>query len=271
MWCFFYEPERLPKSYVTWIQKLANLDYRLIQILQLIRANQWSYSQPPLRSSSTSLVLQESATAQGYSASWGDPSLLPAYGGTVADQAWKNLGVTSRPGVGGVPCELLHGHFGRSFGLEGSCTANATLRVVYAFAQAFAIYLPVHFLRTLFTPPLLRSRLNSNFHLQQVLLRTFRSASFLSSFIGLYWYSVCLTRTLLLPKLFPRISHNFWDGPYGCVMVACLTCGSSIWVEEGRRRGEMALYVLPRAIRACLPESWVRSRGRVVERQVLFL
>ena len=268
MWCFFYEPDRLPKSYVTWIQKLANLDYRFVQTLQLIRAKKWSYSQ----SHSSPFVLQECATTQGYPASWGDPSFLPAYGGAVADQVWKNLGVTSRSGVGGVPCELLHAPVGRPFGLEGSCTANATIRVLYAFAQAFAIYLPVHFLRTLFTCP--RTLLNPYLHLdrlKQILFHTLRSASFLSSFIGLYWYSVCLARTLLLPKLFPTISHNFWDGPYGCVMVACLTCGSSIWVEDGRRRGEMALYVLPRAIRACLPENWVRSRGRLIERQVLFL
>lgn len=48
-------------------------------------------------------------------------------------------------------------------------------------------------------------------------------------------------------------------------------CGSSIWIENGRRRGEMALYVLPRALRACLPETWVRRGNpgfRLVERSV---
>ena len=50
-------------------------------------------------------------------------------------------------------------------------------------------------------------------------------------------------------------------------------CGSSIWIEDGRRRGEMALYVLPRALRACLPNTWVKGGNRgvkVVERYDYF-
>ena len=46
-------------------------------------------------------------------------------------------------------------------------------------------------------------------------------------------------------------------------------CGSSIWIEAGKRRGEMALYVLPRALRACLSNTWIKSGNRgakVVER-----
>ena len=99
-----------------------------------------------------------------------------------------------------------------------------------------------------------------------------RSATFLSSFIGLYWYTVCLTRSLVLAKLFPFVSHDFWDGPFGCIMLGSLACGSSIWIESGRRRGEMALYVLPRAVRACLPAQ-IKSGNRpvkVVERFVSF-
>ena len=72
---------------------------------------------------------------------------------------------------------------------------------------------------------------------------------------------MCLTRTLVLARLFPFISHNFWDGPYGCVMAGCLACGGSIWLENGKRRGEMSLYVLPRAVRACLPERWIKQGG----------
>lgn len=98
-----------------------------------------------------------------------------------------------------------------------------------------------------------------------------RSASFLSSFIGIYWYTVCLSRTLVLARLLPFVSHDFWDGPYGGVFAGSVACGASIWVENGRRRGEMALYVLPRAIRACLPDKLVRSGNRglkVAERYV---
>jgi hypothetical protein len=91
------------------------------------------------------------------------------------------------------------------------------------------------------------------------LLASLRSAAFLSSFISSFWLIVCFVRTLIFARLFPRISHNFWDGPYGCVFAGCFMCGTSIWIENGRRRGEMALYVLPRALRASLPDKWVRS------------
>ena len=69
----------------------------------------------------------------------------------------------------------------------------------------------------------------------------------------------------MLAKLFPFISHDFWDGPFGCIMAGSLMCGSSIWIENGRRRGEITLYVLPRALRACLPETWVKSGNRGVK------
>jgi hypothetical protein len=103
------------------------------------------------------------------------------------------------------------------------------------------------------------------------ILGALRSATFLTTFVTSYWYSVCVTRSLVFARLFPFVSHDFWDGPYGGVLAGCLVCGSSIWIENGRRRGEMALYVLPRAVRACLPDAWVRGGNagvRLAERLV---
>lgn len=96
------------------------------------------------------------------------------------------------------------------------------------------------------------------------LLGILRSASFLSAFVSSFWATVCFTRTLVVARVLPEISHDFYDGPFGCVMAGCLVCGSSIWIESGRRRGEMALYVLPRVIRACLPDRWLRSGRKSV-------
>lgn len=45
-------------------------------------------------------------------------------------------------------------------------------------------------------------------------------------------------------------------------MAGCLACGASIWIEQGKRRGEMALYVLPRALRTLLKDSWLTSGSR---------
>ncbi|KAI8995634.1 hypothetical protein BD414DRAFT_410533 [Trametes punicea] len=248
MWCFFYEPERLPRSYNKWIMTLANLDPRLLAALRAIRTGDFSYKDgicvPPDLVSSLSQDL-------GYPATWGDPVLLPAYGGPQANQAWKALGVPGRQGRGGLPCEIVHGDV-----TGGGCIANASLRGARAFAEAIAIYLPVHVLPILLTRPrqLLKvPRLVSTF------LSVARSASFLSAFVSSIWFAVCFTRTLVLARLFPGISHDFWDGPFGCTFLGSLVCGASIWIENGRRRGEMALYVLPRAIQACLPANWLKS------------
>ncbi|KAK0233084.1 hypothetical protein IW262DRAFT_47070 [Armillaria fumosa] len=258
MWCFFYQPERLPHSYVKWINALANVDARLLRTLRLLYGGQWSYTQGY---TSDPAILETYASDLGYPAAWGSPSALPSVGGQKADIIWNELGVTSRPGVGGLPCELVHGGVGSQSALAGSCTANAGLRAAKALAQAMAIYLPVHFFPVLLTRPKMLLRPH---RIVTTLLSALRSASFLTAFITSYWYAVCLTRSLVLARVFSSVSHDFWDGPYGCILAGCLSCGSSIWIENGRRRGEMSLYVLPRAIRTILPDTWVRSGNRGV-------
>ncbi|KIP11952.1 hypothetical protein PHLGIDRAFT_62780 [Phlebiopsis gigantea 11061_1 CR5-6] len=253
MWCFFYEPQRLPRSYNTWIMKLANIDPRILGALRALREGRWSYisglSDPVDLGSSLSRDL-------GYPSAWGDPARLPSHGGPSANATWEKLGVTNRMGLGGLPCELIHGGIA-----GGSCTGNAVIRGTLAFAEAMLIYVPVHVLPILLTKP---HKLTKVSNLLQTLFSAVRSASFLSSFVSSIWISVCLTRTVLLARMMPWISHDFWDGPYGCAFLGTLVCGSTIWIEQGKRRGEMALYVLPRAIRACLPETLLASRRRIM-------
>lgn len=119
----------------------------------------------------------------------------------------------------------------------------------------------MHALPTLLTNP---QGLLSVSRLTEVLFAAIRSSAFLSTFVSSVWYGVCFTRTLVLARLFPFISFDFWDGPLGCTFVGCLLCGASIWIEQGYRRGEMALYVLPRALQTWLPERWVRGGKKSV-------
>ncbi|KIM85208.1 hypothetical protein PILCRDRAFT_817207 [Piloderma croceum F 1598] len=260
MWCFFYEPRRLPASYVKWINSLAHVDQRLLHALRALRKNDWSY----IRGSPThSHLLTNMARDLGYPPSWGDPAQLPAFGGTLANATWRKLGVASRPNVGGFPCEIVHGGLQQKWGLGNSCTGNAAIRIAVAFVEAMALYLPVHFL------PIFLTRPSAILRVHRVVLPTIlhacRSAAFLSTFVSSCWYGVCLTRSILLARLFPWISHDVWDGPYGCMMIGSLLCGSSIWIENGKRRGEMALYVLPRAIRSLFPYKWMRSGNRGIK------
>jgi len=268
MWCFFYQPRRLPASYVKWINSLANVDHRFLDTLRAIRNGDWSY----IRGSPThSHLLMDVAEDLGHPRSWGDPAQIPAFGGTLANATWQKLGMTSRPNVGGFPCEMVHDGLGLKWGFGNGCTGNATIRLALAFIEAMALYLPVHFL------PILLTRPSSILRLQRVVLPTilhaFRSAMFLSTFVASCWYGVCLARSIVFARLFPWISHDVWDGPYGGMMVGSLLCGSSIWIENGRRRGEMALYVLPRAIRSLLPYKWMRSGnpGIMLAERIVFV
>ncbi|KAI1797887.1 hypothetical protein LXA43DRAFT_272342 [Ganoderma leucocontextum] len=248
MWCFFYEPDRLPRSYNKWIMTLANIDPRILAALRAIRTGHFSYR----KGFSIPQDLTTSLSADlGYPPAWGDPAKLPPYGGPAADRAWKELAVPNRHGVGGLPCEIVHGSV-----TGNSCTANAAIRGLHAFAEATALYLPVHVLPILLTRP---RRLLEGPKLLETLLNVARSATFLSTFVSAVCYGACFTRTLVLARLFPGVPHDFWDGPLGCAFVGSLLCGASIWIERGRRRGEMALYVLPRAIRACISDGWVKS------------
>lgn len=224
----------------------------------MLKDGQWSYTQGY---TADPAILETYASDLGYPAAWGSPLALPSAGGRKADITWNQLGVKNRPGVGGLPCELVHGGVGSKIGLAGSCTANAGLRAAKALSQSMAIYLPVHFFPILLTRPKMLLRPH---RIVATLLSALRSASFLTAFITSYWYAICLTRSLLLARVFSSVSHDFWDGPYGCILAGCLSSGSSIWIENGRRRGEMSLYVLPRAIRTILPDTWVRSGNRGV-------
>ncbi|KAG8219811.1 hypothetical protein J3R82DRAFT_784 [Butyriboletus roseoflavus] len=259
MWCFFYQPQRLPPSYVKWISSLANVDKGFLEIIRALREGTWSYihGSSPKRN-----ILGPLVEELGRPPSWGDPAVLPAYGGDFANEAWKQLGVDGRIGVGGLPCELLHGGIGARFGSHNSCVSNAALRAIYAFVEAFVIYLPVHFLPILLTKP---SSIMRPHRALPTLLSAIRSATFLSTFVSSCWFAVCFTRTLVLARLFPKISHDVWDGPYGCTLAGSLVCGASIWIENARRRGEMALYVLPKALRASISEKWLRSGHPVVQ------
>ncbi|KZV77638.1 hypothetical protein PENSPDRAFT_621204 [Peniophora sp. CONT] len=253
MWCFFYRPSTLPRSYVQWISSLANLDRRIVTTLQDIRKGKFSYVRGV---APTPGILEDCAGDLGYPRAWGNPALVPAYGRPSATTQWQKLGLTCRR-TGGIPCAVVHGTV-----TGHSCTKNFALRAVYAFLEAVALYLPVHILPTVLSNP--RALLSLQ-KLLPIAFGTVRSATFLAGFVSSFWGGVCLTRSVLLARLLPSVSHDFWDGPYGCIMAGCLISGSSIWIEDGRRRGEIGLYVLPRAIRSFLPHRWLTSGGYGVQ------
>lgn len=188
------------------------------------------------------------------------------YGEPATDEAMRNIeGVAGRLGVSAseidpfcvqkIPCYVAHGKEINS----GSCQVNLVRRWFKAFGQSLGIYLPV------FVVPALLFRRRKLVRdpageLAHILQGAGRSSAFLATFVGLTWYGVCLGRTVLFPRLLPSVGTNFWESGFQCQLGSFL-CGFSLLLESKRRRGEMALYVAPRALYALmdevLPESWL--------------
>ncbi|KAI9681492.1 MAG: hypothetical protein M1817_002776 [Caeruleum heppii] len=168
-------------------------------------------------------LLQSMCDDYGWPRAWGDPA-------------------QSMP----IPCTMVHMAAGPS------CERHALSRFVRAFRFAMTTYLPLNLL--------VRARTPSVRAFRQAVLDAGRSSGFLAAFISLFYYSICLARTRLGPKLTGRgpVECNMWDsGP--CVGAGCATCGWSILVEAPRRRQEIAFFVAPRAAATFFPRRYARK------------
>ena len=116
------------------ISRLAEIDPRITWVLQSVRKGSLSYHGH--YAASPNLV--EFSKDLGYPASWGDFRIIPAYG-MNSTPIWRKLGVKGRDGVGGIPCELVHGDNGSG----NSCWQNISIRGRKAWLAALLIYLPV--------------------------------------------------------------------------------------------------------------------------------
>ncbi|KAI9844563.1 MAG: hypothetical protein M1837_005522 [Sclerophora amabilis] len=149
-----------------------------------------------------------------------------------------------------IPCEMVH------MGVGPSCEKHAASRFTKAFKFAMATYLPLNLI--------VRGRSPSVKAFQQALTDSIRSSAFLGTFICLFYYSVCLSRTRLGPKLFSPsvISPQMWDSGLD-VGAGCTMCGWSILIEAPQRRPEVAFFVAPRAAATFFPRRYNREVGLI--------
>lgn len=142
-----------------------------------------------------------------------------------------------------IPCELVHS------GLGPSCNWHAAKRFFRAFKLALVTSLPLQLL--------LKARKFSWRAFELALREASRSAAFLGTFVGLFYYGVCLARTCLGPKIFKSdiITPMMWDQGL-CVRAGCVLCGWSILIEAAKRRQEMASFVAPKAVATFLPRRY---------------
>lgn len=215
MYAWLYSRERLPSSYSKQITKFAKADERLIEALRRIRSGEYVYGVD----TGQAHLLESYCEDIGLPKAWGDPS-------------------QSIP----IPCEVVHGAYSKN------CEIFALSRFWQAtWKTALPIYLGLNMLK------FLRPRKPDAVALLQALIGAVRSSAFIGSFIGLFWYGVCLTRTRLGPKFLP-LSPLALDNL--CIKVACVLCGWSILAENRRRRTEIMFFVAPRALATILPRKY---------------
>ncbi|RPB05535.1 hypothetical protein L873DRAFT_1840021 [Choiromyces venosus 120613-1] len=217
MFSWLYEPEKLPSSYNKWITKISEADPRLITTLRRIRSGQFVYG----KETGQAPLLQSLCGDLSLPKIWGDPA------------------VTKR-----IPCEIVH------HGFSKSCELHACWRFWNAWKAAFTMYLGLNFLVRL------RNGLTIHTSLRAV-GDAAKSAAFLGTFVGTFWYTICLTRTRLGPLFWPQSEQLFLENL--CVKLSCLSCGWSILVEPAHRRSEIAFFVAPRALATFMPRKYERK------------
>jgi hypothetical protein len=85
------------------------------------------------------------------------------------------------------PCEMVH------MGTGKSCEYHAVSRLGRSFLWAFSTYLPLNLLLTLRNP--------SKRAITNAVKSSARSSAFLGTFIALFYYGICLTRTRIGPRV----------------------------------------------------------------------
>ena len=220
MWNWFYYPSTLPRAYNNWIASVAQVDPRLIKILRLARQGEFMYGQnkgPEARQ------CEGMCKEYGWPIEWGDPQrTIP------------------------LPCEVVH------MGAGPNCHWHACVRFARAFKFAMATNFPLQLLARMIS----KRRLSIE-DLVHVISDSARSSAFLGAFVSLFYYGICISRTQLGPRLFSQdtVSRQDWDSGL-CVRAACVLCGWSILIEKERRRGELSMFVVPRAVATFLPRSY---------------
>lgn len=219
---FFYHPSQLPYTYVRWINRIAELDERLLHALQQARYGNFVYG----KETGIAPLLGSLCKDIGLPEVLGDPAkTIP------------------------IPCKVVHQ------GCGGSCELHALWRFRRGFVRALGVYAPLQAFI------LFRSLRNSDTArvdaVIKVVLDAARSSAFLGGFVALFYYGVCLSRTRIGPKIFSSktVTPQMYDSGL-CIAGGCLMCGWSILGEAARRRGELTLFVLPRALGAWFPRRY---------------
>ncbi|KAI7906884.1 uncharacterized protein BX663DRAFT_426074 [Cokeromyces recurvatus] len=136
-----------------------------------------------------------------------------------------------------VACEIIHPWV-------IGCHATALDRFTKVFKSFLPIYGTLHFVPML----LLRAKhfkRDPVTMLSKTTIATLKSGAFMATFVTLYQYYICLHRQLLKTGLIGQ-----WNSKYIYYAAGVLCSYPAIFLEDKKRRSELALYVLPKAIQS---------------------
>ena len=240
MGCWFYAPHALPRMMRRWISAMAQMDHRLLTALRLLRSGEARYG-------AHHDALASYCVDHGLPPSMGDPL------------------------HGQLSCRVVHPASGTA------CWHNVAMRWRNGFLAAAALYLPVHFLSqgiacvaatnsatsctgspagqpTEATDASVPASRDDVYESGMRWLRAFlqrvpggvrralegalRSSGFLATFIASIWGTICCMR------------HALGDDTVAGPLLGSTLAGLSVLLEAPGRRGELSLYLLPRALQS---------------------
>ncbi|ODV77634.1 uncharacterized protein CANTADRAFT_56314 [Suhomyces tanzawaensis NRRL Y-17324] len=216
MYAWFFYPENLPPAYAKWITSAANMDPELITLLRAVKQKTMKYGE-------YTPGLQE--------------ELYPYCDRYGQDRKRINMKETVP-----IDCELVHAFQTKN------CELHALWRFWRGFEFAIKLYGPLNAIMLLIP----KKNVTMQVRIVRAIQSSLRSSCFLGTFIGFYWYAVCLARTRVLPKVFPKVARERWDDTIAPTAGA-IACGFSCFIENIQRRKELALFVAPRALGTFVP------------------
>lgn len=211
MYSWFFKPNRLDPNYCKWITSAANMDPELITLLKGIHDGEYDYDRQKIP----------------------EQDILAPYCKRYNQDIGKGNLNLNHP----LDCHVVHAFKTKN------CELHALWRFYRGVVFASKIYGPLNAFMLLFP----KKNVRYSARILKALVSTARSSCFLGTFIGLYWYAVCLARTRLLPWLLPKIDRTRFDNTIAPACGAFL-CGFSCFVENAKRRKELALFVAPKAL-----------------------
>ncbi|KZP00217.1 hypothetical protein CALVIDRAFT_494229 [Calocera viscosa TUFC12733] len=228
MYAFLLRPETIPRGYNEWIQNASKVTKEAVLINR--HANREGRFDPAWMR-----IQRDRKTT------------------TIGNRDLMNIDIAHALkgdfGPPFIPCEAVHPWI-------DSCLDVPLDRFVAVAKWMAPVYTALHLIPALLFRP-------KRFMQQPVLslLRTaggiLRSCSFLGIFVVIYQGWFCFKHQMWLRPGTPEILRKFFASRFSFWLGGFMSC-ASLFVEEKKRRGELAMYVLPKA----LESAWGMLRSR---------